>query len=284
MVAASQLPQYTASWSLYKLPNATSSAVTRPVPMSGAGAGRQHQTTGKLPWPFVKIKFAIDMHTPDAVYFQPMSRKQSQQSESPQKDRREEERDRRRQSILDAALHLFARKGFQETRLTEIADAARLGKATLYYYFPDKETIYWTIYEEETIAYYKSISDVILSTDDPVKIVALYFTQYIEYGYDNTDFLRLIFPLGKNSPFGSEQHRESMEKVDAVRHPIDSHLATVLETNNSDLNSDDLTELIWTMLSGLSLKIIQGADRADIEREAEIFIDFLQVKIQGDAT
>lgn len=168
--------------------------------------------------------------------------------------------------------------------MTEIADAARLGKATLYYYFPDKEAIYWAIYEEETIEYYENISDGILSTDDPVKIVALYFTQYIEYGYQKTDFLRLIFPLGKNSPFGSARHRESMEKVDAVRHPIDSHLATVLETKDSDLNSDDLTELIWTMLSGLSLKIIQGADRADIERESNVFIDFLQVKIQGDAT
>lgn len=228
---------------------------------------------------------AMYLHFPVLfLNYRPMSRKQTSQSKNSLKDRREEERDQRRQSILDAALHLFARKGFQETRLTEIADAARLGKATLYYYFPDKETIYWTIYEEETIEYYENIADGILSTNEPVNIVALYFTQYIEYGYENTDFLRLIFPLGKNSPFGSGRHRESMEKVDAVRHPIDSHLATVLETNDSYLNSDDLTELIWTMLSGLSLKIIRDADRADIEREAEIFIDFLQVKIQGEAT
>ncbi|MCF7803958.1 MAG: TetR/AcrR family transcriptional regulator [Candidatus Marinimicrobia bacterium] len=211
-----------------------------------------------------------------------MSRKQTNQSNPKLKDRRAEERDQRRQSILDAALTLFAKQGYTETKLTEIAEAARLGKATLYYYFPEKETIYWTIYEEETIRYYERVSDAILSTEDPAEIISLYFRQYINYGYENTDFLKIIFPLGKSSPMGSARHREIGEKVDDHRKPIDEHLNSVLEKNQSPLSGPELTELIWTMLSGLSIKIIRGAQYSAVVLEAQIFIDSLNSIIQGE--
>jgi AcrR family transcriptional regulator len=47
----------------------------------------------------------------------------------------------RRDQILAAALHIFARKGFAESTVDEIAAQAGLGKATLYLYFPSKELL-----------------------------------------------------------------------------------------------------------------------------------------------
>lgn len=47
----------------------------------------------------------------------------------------------RRDQILEAALHLFSRKGFAESSVDEIASEAGLGKATLYLYFPSKEIL-----------------------------------------------------------------------------------------------------------------------------------------------
>ncbi|MDD5673887.1 MAG: helix-turn-helix domain containing protein [Chitinivibrionales bacterium] len=44
--------------------------------------------------------------------------------------------------ILDAALKLFAEKGFHETRLEDIAAAAGFSKASLYNYYEDKEAIF----------------------------------------------------------------------------------------------------------------------------------------------
>ncbi|PJA54461.1 MAG: TetR/AcrR family transcriptional regulator, partial [Candidatus Marinimicrobia bacterium CG_4_9_14_3_um_filter_48_9] len=59
--------------------------------------------------------------------------------------RQAEEKAQRRQLILDAALIVFAAKGYAETSMADIAQSARLGKATLYYYFPTKEAIYEAI-------------------------------------------------------------------------------------------------------------------------------------------
>lgn len=43
--------------------------------------------------------------------------------------------------ILEAATRLFASKGFDATRVSEIADAANVTKALIYYYFKSKEDI-----------------------------------------------------------------------------------------------------------------------------------------------
>lgn len=48
----------------------------------------------------------------------------------------------RRETILDAAIRLFGRKGFAATRAEDIAAAARIAKGTVYLYFTNKEAIY----------------------------------------------------------------------------------------------------------------------------------------------
>jgi AcrR family transcriptional regulator len=48
----------------------------------------------------------------------------------------------RRSEILAAATKVFAGKGFEATRMEDVAKAARLAKGTLYLYFPSKDAIY----------------------------------------------------------------------------------------------------------------------------------------------
>ena len=47
-----------------------------------------------------------------------------------------------RDSILDAAENLFATRGFSATTIKQIAAAAGVNSALLYYYFENKETLY----------------------------------------------------------------------------------------------------------------------------------------------
>ena len=59
--------------------------------------------------------------------------------ESP--SRRERHSAERRERLFRAALQLFARKGFEETTVEDITNAADLGKGTFFNYFPSKEHI-----------------------------------------------------------------------------------------------------------------------------------------------
>ncbi|HVE77797.1 MAG TPA: TetR family transcriptional regulator [Gemmatimonadaceae bacterium] len=47
-----------------------------------------------------------------------------------------------RETILDAAEELFARRGFSATTIKQIAAGAGVNSALLYYYFDDKEALY----------------------------------------------------------------------------------------------------------------------------------------------
>jgi AcrR family transcriptional regulator len=53
----------------------------------------------------------------------------------------EDEVSRRRHEILDVALRLFAERGFNETSMRAIGEAAGAGKSTIYDYFPSKDEI-----------------------------------------------------------------------------------------------------------------------------------------------
>lgn len=54
----------------------------------------------------------------------------------------------RKRMILDAALAVFAQKGFISARIEDIAKAAGVGKGTVYLYFPDKESLFKSLIGE----------------------------------------------------------------------------------------------------------------------------------------
>ena len=54
---------------------------------------------------------------------------------------RERKKQRTRQTILRVALELFAERGYTNTTLDDIADAAEVSTGTLFAYFPSKEDI-----------------------------------------------------------------------------------------------------------------------------------------------
>lgn len=60
----------------------------------------------------------------------------------------EEEQQRRRNEIFDASVHLILKKGFKATSMREIAEAAGVGKSTLYDYFNSKDEILISYFED----------------------------------------------------------------------------------------------------------------------------------------
>lgn len=55
---------------------------------------------------------------------------------------RKEQKERRRQEILYAALELFVRKGYAATKITDIAEQVDMSTGLLFHYFESKEKLY----------------------------------------------------------------------------------------------------------------------------------------------
>lgn len=55
---------------------------------------------------------------------------------------RQEQRERRREEILRAAVHLFVRKGYAGTKVGDIAEAVGMSTGLMFHYFESKEALY----------------------------------------------------------------------------------------------------------------------------------------------
>jgi len=62
-------------------------------------------------------------------------------------ERREEEKERRRGEILDAAESLYAKQGWEAVTVDQVARTARLSRALVYIYFSDKDDLLFAIGE-----------------------------------------------------------------------------------------------------------------------------------------
>jgi len=60
-------------------------------------------------------------------------------------ERREEEKERRRVEIIEAAERLYAEKGWDAVTMDQVARTARLSRALLYVYFKDKEDLLFAL-------------------------------------------------------------------------------------------------------------------------------------------
>jgi TetR/AcrR family fatty acid metabolism transcriptional regulator len=70
-----------------------------------------------------------------------------------------EDKDRRR-LILDAAVRVFARKGFHTCRVGEIAEEAGVSHGLLYHYFPSKDAVLETVFRETWVGLEDAIAGV----------------------------------------------------------------------------------------------------------------------------
>lgn len=53
-----------------------------------------------------------------------------------------------RERILDAALNIFSRKGYYDTRLDEIAEESQTSKGSIYFHFPNKERLFLALVDQ----------------------------------------------------------------------------------------------------------------------------------------
>lgn len=98
-----------------------------------------------------------------------------------------------RKQILDASLRLFSEKGFARTSVRDIAQAAGITDAAIYYHFASKRELFEALFEERGITSALSeleqskITEPLLETLTAIALAALGIMQR------NQDFVKVLF-------------------------------------------------------------------------------------------
>ena len=162
-----------------------------------------------------------------------------------------------RTRLLDAALVLFADKGFAKTSTREIAQAAQVNVASISYYFGDKAGLYravWTDPRSNPDCNAGAYANADVSLSDALRFMLLGFVQPLKQGELTQRFMKLHF-------------REMLEPTGVWQQEIDnnikpSHMALVhliCRHLNIDQADDDIHRLSFS-IAGLGWMLHVAGD------------------------
>jgi len=80
---------------------------------------------------------------------------------------REASRGEKRQQIIDAAVAIFAQKGYSRAVVANIARQAEIGKGTIYEYFSSKEDLFFAVFEWYLQKTEEAAAPALSGTEDP---------------------------------------------------------------------------------------------------------------------
>jgi len=122
----------------------------------------------------------------------------------------------RREAILVAALDEFSMRGFDATRIDDVAKRADVGKGTVYLYFKDKESLFQELIRAMLAPLIGAI-EALGAVDMPVNAFAERFTDlFVREVYETRrrDVIRLIISEGRRFPKLAEfYYREVLSRV-----------------------------------------------------------------------
>ena len=156
-------------------------------------------------------------------------------------------RQKSRQAILDAALTLFARKGYNETTTMDIARRVGISKGLIYNYFSSKEEILESLITEGIRAALPTLTTRD-SVSDPKAQLEELIHQWIRLVKSDPDFMRLGIQLHTAGAFRKVMKRRGRDFLDM----FSSGLKSIFRRLGSrDPETDTL--LLFSIFDGIGL-------------------------------
>jgi AcrR family transcriptional regulator len=148
-------------------------------------------------------------------------------------DRREREKQRREEEILDAAERVFFRKGFENASMDEIAREAQFTKPTLYQYFRDKENLYLKVSLRGFILFRDTVfsaSDEHLSAIDALLSMS---SKLLEFSRTHPDHCKLFGALSRVRP-GQDGDTPARAELSAFNDSLFESLSRLIGRGQSE--------------------------------------------------
>ncbi len=110
----------------------------------------------------------------------------------PQASRHSARAERTRAAILEAAECLFAERGFEATRLEDVAEAVGIRRASIVYYFRDKRELYGAVLASVFGGFYERAERAALSSESLAQRIEAAVTAWVQYVGERPALVRLL--------------------------------------------------------------------------------------------
>ena len=127
----------------------------------------------------------------------------------------------KRRAILDAAVRVFARKGFHTSRVGDIAEEAGVAHGLLYHYFSSKDEVLETIFRENwsiLVERIRAVEDSGEPARDQLRHVSAILLRTWRHG---PDVVRVVVREIARSPEVQQRIGELVKPIDSIRRIIE---------------------------------------------------------------
>jgi AcrR family transcriptional regulator len=166
----------------------------------------------------------------------------------------------KKQLIIEAAIKVFARDGFEKGKIADIAKEAGIGKGTVYEYFRSKNDIFKVIEESVFSDFSIVFEELNSSTLSPTKKLSNLLGQGIDMFMEMGDVLLIIMELWAQAGRGHVHGSDSslfVEYYDYFRKGVESILSDgILSGEFRDMNKEGVATLLLAFMDGLGWQIV----------------------------
>lgn len=162
----------------------------------------------------------------------------------------------RRKAIIQAAQRRFAHFGLEKATMDEIATDVGLGKASLYYYFPTKESLFKAVIAHEQEQFVERLKPIVESSLSSLEKLTAYAEQRAVYfqGFVNLNNLNLRSFFDAKPLFGDLFRELGHEDLRMLTEIINEGVERGEFTFPAEMQS---AELLLHVLQGLGLRSLR---------------------------
>ncbi len=119
--------------------------------------------------------------------------------------------------ILDAAIRVFAEKGFNAARISDVADAAGVADGTIYLYFKNKEDLLLSIFEEKMDLLLAGLREALEGITEPLDQVRTFARYHFRQVQDHRELAEVLqIELRLSNKFLKEYRPEKLWEYLAI--------------------------------------------------------------------
>lgn len=179
---------------------------------------------------------------------------------------------KRHDEILEAAIRLFARRGYSETDTQLLADKLGVGKGTLYRYFPSKEALFLAAADRVMRKLRAHIDAAIADSSDPLDRITVAIRAFLEFFADHPEGVELLIQeraqfKDRKKPTYFEHREANIERWRAL------YRSLIAEGRVRPIPVERITDVISDLLYGTIFTNYFAGPRKSVADQANDIID-----------
>jgi AcrR family transcriptional regulator len=188
----------------------------------------------------------------------------------------------RQEQILETAVRLFAERGYSETDTQLLAEELRVGKGTIYRYFPSKRALFLAAADRVMRLMRQCIDAKIEGIEEPFQRIAVAIRAFLAFFAEHPEFVELL--MQERAQFKDRKkptyfvHRETnIKRWQAL-------YRSLIEAGRiRNIPVEQITDVMGNVLYGTMFTNYFTQERPSVEKQAQDILDIVFNGILSDS-